>query len=118
MVEHMKQSRGLGEMSRFSTFTAAAALIATTATGLGTPASAATRHHRHHYHSRTAYHHRYCRRSNGGTGLIVGGVAGAVAGPSIVGHGVLGAVAGGVGGAVAGRAIDRTMTAHRRCYYR
>jgi hypothetical protein len=49
---------------------------------------------------------------------VVGGVAGAVAGPSIIGHGLLGAVAGGVGGAVAGGAIDRSMTARSRCYRR
>jgi alanine dehydrogenase len=105
-------------MRRLSKAMTAAALAATTATSLAVPADAATRHHRHHYYGRTAYHYRYCRRSNGGTGLIVGGVAGAVAGPSIIGHGVLGAIAGGVGGAVAGRAIDRTMTARHRCYYR
>ena len=104
-------------MSRFSTFTTVAALMATTATGLGTPASAATRHHhhRHHYYGRTAYYHHGCRYSNGGTGLLAGGVVGAVAGPSIIGHGLLGAAAGAVGGAIAGRAIDRTATAHRRC---
>jgi uncharacterized protein YcfJ len=114
----MKQSGGLDEMSRFSSITTVAALIATTATGLGTPASAATRHHRHHYYGRTAYHYRACRHSPGSTGLVVGGVAGAVAGPSIVGHGLLGAAAGAVGGAIAGRAIDRSMTARHRCYRR
>src|SRR5256885_6348040 len=78
MVEHLKQSRGSGKMSRFSTFTTVAALMATTATGLGTPASAATRHHhhRHHYYGRTAYYHHGCRYSNRGTGLIAGGAVG------------------------------------------
>jgi outer membrane lipoprotein SlyB len=38
-------------------------------------------------------------------------------GHSILGHGLLGTVGGAVGGAVAGGAVDRSMTAHRRCYY-
>jgi hypothetical protein len=92
------------------------ALAATAATSIALPAEARTRH-RHHYYGRTYYGHRYCRRSPATTGTVVGGVAGAVAGPSIIGHGLLGAVAGGLGGAVAGGAIDRSMTAHRRCYY-
>lgn len=58
-----------------------------------------------------------CRRSSGTTGLIAGGVAGAVAGPAIVGGGLLGTVVGGVGGALGGRAIDRTITAKQRCHY-
>lgn len=55
-----------------------------------------------------------CRYSKGTTGLVAGGVGGAVVG-SAVGGGVLGTVAGGVGGALAGRAIDRTITAKKRC---
>jgi hypothetical protein len=35
----------------------------------------------------------------------------------VLGGGLLGAAAGAVGGAIAGRAIDRSATAHRRCYY-
>jgi outer membrane lipoprotein SlyB len=35
----------------------------------------------------------------------------------VLGHGLLGAAAGAVGGAVAGGAVDRSMTAHYRCYY-
>ena len=67
------------------------------------PAEARTRH-RHHYYGRTYYGIRYCRCSRGHhRALVVGGVAGAVAGQSIIGHGLLGAAAGGVGGAVAGR---------------
>ena len=84
--------------------------------GNDVPADARTRHH--HYYGRTYYRHKVCRRSSATTGTVVGGVAGAVAGPSIIGHGLLGAAAGAVGGAVAGGAIDRSMTARRRCYYR
>ena len=64
-----------------------------------------------------ARYKKVCRRSSGTTGLIAGGVAGAVAGPAIVGGGLLGTVAGGVAGALGGRAIDRTITAKQRCYY-
>lgn len=51
----------------------------------------------------------YCRRSDGTTGLIVGGIAGGALGAAIApgGSELLGAVIGGVGGAVAGQAIDR-----------
>ena len=98
--------------------TAMTGLVAMTATSIAVPADARTRHRHHHYYGRTAYHYRTCRHSSGGTGLIVGGVAGAVAGPSIIGHGLLGAAAGAVGGAVAGRAIDRTVSAPHRCYTR
>ncbi len=65
-------------------------------------------------HSRTVHHYRKCRYSKGHTGLIAGAVVGAVAGPAIIGHGLLGAAAGGVGGAFGGRAIDRSITAKRR----
>ena len=105
-------------MRTFTKIIAAASVISSSMVAVSTPADARVRHHRHHYYSRTAYHYRYCRYSPGSTGLIAGGVAGAVAGPSIIGHGLLGAAAGAVGGAVAGRAIDRSMTAHRRCYVR
>lgn len=102
-------------MNTLARFTTAIALAATTATSVAVPAEASTR--RHHYYGRTYYRHKVCRYSRGSTGLIAGGVAGAVAGPGLIGHGLLGAAAGAVGGALAGRAIDRTATAHRRCYY-
>ena len=68
------------------------------------------------------YKHKYrgvkrCRKSSGTTGLVAGGVGGAVVGGSLLGGGVLGTVAGAAGGALAGRAIDRSMTAKKRCRY-
>ncbi|MGJ3648609.1 hypothetical protein ACLB0R_09055 [Sphingomonas sp. GlSt437] len=66
------------------------------------------------YHGRTV--HKVCRKSSGTTGLIAGGAGGAATGVAL-GGGVLGAVAGGVGGAFAGRAIDRSITAKKRCRY-
>jgi uncharacterized protein YcfJ len=57
---------------------------------------------------------RTCRHSSGTTGLIAGGVGGAVLG-NAVGGGLLGTLAGGAAGALGGRAIDRSMTANKRC---
>jgi len=102
-------------MQKLSKIMTAAALVATTATSFSIPADA--RHRRHHYYGRTAYTHRVCRRSPATTGKVVGGVAGAVVGHSLIGHGLLGTAAGAVGGVVAGGAVDRSMTARYRCYY-
>jgi len=90
-----------------------AALAATTATAFEVPADA----RRHHYYGRTYYRNKVCRHSSGTTGLVAGGVGGAVVGSQVLG-GPVGAIAGAVGGAFAGRAIDRSATARRRCYYR
>jgi hypothetical protein len=51
----------------------------------------------------------YCRRSDGTTGLIVGGIAGGVLGNIIApgGSKTLGTLLGAAGGAAAGTAIDR-----------
>lgn len=104
-------------MRNFSKITTAVVLTFSTATALSIPTAADAR--RHHYYSRTHYYYRYCRRSSGTTGLVAGGVAGALVGRSVLGHGLLGTAGGAVGGALAGRAIDRSMTARRRCrYYR
>lgn len=48
----------------------------------------------------------YCRRNDGTTGLVVGGVGGAVVG-NLIGGGLLGTLAGGAGGALLGRSIDK-----------
>lgn len=51
----------------------------------------------------------YCKRDNGTTGLIIGGVVGGLAGNEIAGRGdrTLGTILGAAGGAILGRAIDR-----------
>ena len=51
----------------------------------------------------------YCRRNDGTTGLVVGGLSGGVLGNLIAPNGskLLGAILGGGGGALLGRAIDR-----------
>lgn len=79
---------------------------------LPTAADASTRRTRHYQD--TAYQKR-CRPSSGTTGLIAGGVGGAVLGSKVIGGGLLGTAVGAAGGALAGRAIDRTITAKKRC---
>jgi outer membrane lipoprotein SlyB len=101
-------------MKAFNKIMMATALVATSATAFDVPAEARTRHH---YYGRTTYRHKVCRYSRGTTGLVAGGVGGAVVGSKVIGGGLLGVAAGAVGGALAGRAIDRSSTAHRRCYY-
>ena len=58
----------------------------------------------------------YCRKKNGTTGLVVGGVAGALVGRSIDSRGdrTLGTLLGAGAGALAGREIDRGGS-KRRC---
>jgi hypothetical protein len=59
----------------------------------------------------------YCRRNDGTTGLIVGGVVGGIAG-NVIAPGdseTLGTVLGAIGGAVAGRAIERSGNNDVRC---
>lgn len=55
----------------------------------------------------------YCRRSNGTTGLLIGGAAGALLGREIAGRGgdrTLGAILGAAGGALLGRSIDKSSS--------
>ena len=58
----------------------------------------------------------YCRKSNGTTGLIVGGVGGALVGRTIDTRGdrTVGTLLGAAAGAVAGREIDRSSSNNRR----
>jgi hypothetical protein len=107
-------------MSKFLKVVAALSVVASSGVPMAAPADAhsSSRYHVHHYRGHTHYARKYCRRSNGTTGLVAGGVGGAVVGSKVLGGGILGAAAGAVGGAVAGRAIDRSMTEHRRCYWR
>lgn len=52
----------------------------------------------------------YCRRSDGTTGLLIGGVAGALIGREVAGNRgdrTLGAILGAAGGALLGRAVDQ-----------
>lgn len=91
---------------------AAAVVVPAGVASFPTQAEARKKHYTPRVYTRNGK--RYCRYSDGTTGLIAGGVGGAVLG-SALGGGVLGTVAGGVGGALGGRAIDRAITADRRC---
>ncbi len=97
----------------FSKVLMATAISATSMTAMAVPAEA-HRNGRKHYHS-AAYYKKYCHHSPATTGAVAGGVGGAVLGSQVLGHGLLGVGAGAVAGVVAGKAIDRTLTARRRC---
>lgn len=101
----------------------ATALIATSGVPVIPVVAPAQAHSTYYYHThrlkgRTHYARKYCRRSSAATGKVVGGVTGAVVGAKVLGGGLLGAAAGAVGGVVAGGAVDRSLTAKRRCYWR
>ncbi|WP_242138491.1 MULTISPECIES: hypothetical protein [unclassified Sphingomonas] len=98
-------------MRKFLLSLAAASLVVPVSMTLPTTKAEAKK--RYYGHARR--HYRTCRHSSGTTGLVAGGVGGALLGNSVLGHGALGTIAGGVGGAFAGRAIDRTITAKNRC---
>jgi hypothetical protein len=59
----------------------------------------------------------YCRKSNGTTGLVVGGAAGALAGRAIDKRGdrTTGTVLGAAVGALLGRHVQRNVISSRRC---
>ena len=71
-------------------------------------------HHRHHDRRMTREDvvwrghdgHYYCRRSDGSTGLVIGGIAGGLVG-NAASHNTLGTLLGVAGGAALGNAIDR-----------
>jgi len=94
-------------------------ILALSAVSLAIPATfvmpASKAEARRHHYERGYHHVRRCRHSSGTTGLIAGGAGGALVGRSVLGHGALGTIGGAVGGALAGRAVDRTITADRRC---
>ena len=106
-------------MRKLTMIAAAFAMVATSGVPIMAPAQAHYSKYKHrHYRGRTIYATRVCRHSPGTTGLVAGAVGGAVVGSKVLGGGLVGAAAGAVGGAVAGRAIDRSLTAPRRCYIR
>ena len=70
----------------------------------------------HPKHAPAKHVYKVCRHSSGTAGLVAGGAGGALVGHALIG-GPVGIAAGAVGGAFGGRAIDRTMTAKKRCHY-
>jgi len=96
----------------------AASMFATTVIIPTSPAEARKHYSSSHYREWRGRDGRtYCRRSNGTTGMVVGGITGALIGNGVAGRGdkLLGTGVGAVAGVFGGRAIDRTITAKRRC---
>jgi uncharacterized protein YcfJ len=58
------------------------------------------------YRGRDRNYYQDCKKSKGTTGLVAGGVGGALVG-NAVGGGTLGTVAGGIGGALLGKHLDK-----------
>ena len=108
-----KFHKGAFPMRSFIMALSAASLVIPASMAVPVAGAQAKRHYTPRVYTRNG--HTYCRHSDGTTGLIAGGVGGAVVGNAIIGHGALGAIVGGVGGALGGRAIDRSMTAKKRC---
>jgi hypothetical protein len=106
---------GMEIMRKLIAATAALALAMPVAMVPTAPAQAQSHYKGKSSKSRTYY--KKCRRSSGTAGLVGGAAVGVLAGPAIIGHGLLGAAVGGVGGALGGRAVDRSITAKKRCYY-
>ncbi|MBU6268389.1 MAG: hypothetical protein KGN34_12670 [Sphingomonadales bacterium] len=102
-------------MRRFFLTLAAATVLVPASAGLPLVAGTAFAKQPATYHGKAVV--KRCRKSSGTTGLIAGGVVGAVAGGSVIGGGIAGPLIGAAGGALAGRAIDRTITAKKRCTY-
>ena len=91
--------------------TAAAAFTAATAATFALPTAEAEAQRRSNYREwRGRDGRRYCRKPDGTTGLVVGGVAGALVGRTIDSRGdrTLGTLLGAAGGALAGREIERS----------
>jgi outer membrane lipoprotein SlyB len=109
------QSKGYFDMRNLLLSFGAAAVVVSTSMVVPMSSAEARKHYSRTYSGRNG--RTYCSHSGGTTGAVVGGVGGAVLGNGIAGHGdkLLGTVVGGVAGAFGGRAIDRTITAKRRC---
>ena len=100
---------------------AAAGMTATTAMVPLTPAVAKERHHRYYSTSNGVRYWQgndgryYCKRSNGTTGLLIGGAAGALLGRAVDTRGsrATGTIVGAVAGALVGREIQRSRSTAR-----
>jgi len=103
-------------MRTFILSLAAAAVAIPASMTLPTDQAEARRHHDRDYRGREwrgRDGRSYCRKSDGTTGLIIGGVGGALAGRAIDTHGnrTTGTILGAAGGALLGKSID----SKRRC---
>src|SRR6185295_17897944 len=100
-------------------------ILAVSATAMAVPvtfalpvdqAQAQRRYYNDGYYNGPTWRDSRCRRSNGTTGLIVGGAAGALVGRSIDGgrNRTTGTIVGAVAGALVGREVQRSSS-RRRC---
>lgn len=107
-------------MRKIITAAALAAFAVPAALTVSMPAEARD-HHRYHRTDNGIRYWRgndgryYCRKSNGTTGLLIGGVAGALIGRSIDTRGdrATGTVLGAAAGALLGREVDRNNSRPR-----
>lgn len=97
-----------------------AALTIPAVTAIPTPAEAHRRHRYYHTDNGIRYWRGndgryYCRRSNGTTGLLIGGAAGALLGRAVDTRGdrATGTIVGAAAGALIGREIDRNRSSAR-----
>jgi outer membrane lipoprotein SlyB len=100
----------------------AATMAALTIPAVATPAQAHDRHERRYYKTDNGIRYwrgdngrYYCRKSDGTTGLLIGGVAGALVGRAIDTRGdrATGTIVGAAAGALLGREIDRNNSRPR-----
>ena len=108
-------------MRKIMTAAALAAFAVPAALTVSAPVEARDRHHRYHQTDNGIRYWRgndgryYCRKSNGTTGLLIGGVAGALIGRSIDTRGdrATGTILGAAAGALLGREVDRNNSRPR-----
>lgn len=119
----LKQAKRPSLMRNAILAAAMAALTIPTAMTVTTPAVARDHHDNRRYHStdngirywRGDNGRYYCRKSDGTTGLLIGGVAGALVGRSIDTRGdrATGTILGAAAGALIGREVDRSNSRPR-----
>jgi outer membrane lipoprotein SlyB len=107
-------------MRKLSLAVAAATMAVPVAVALPTDEAQAQRYYRNGNYVGPTWRGRdgriHCRRSNGTTGLIVGGAAGALVGRAIAGRGdrTIGTIVGAAAGGLVGREVQRSRSV-RRC---
>ncbi|KHK93121.1 glycine zipper 2TM domain-containing protein [Novosphingobium malaysiense] len=99
-----------------------AALSIPATLAVSAPAAAHDRHERRYHHTDNGIRYwrgddgrYYCKKSNGTTGLLIGGVAGALVGRAIDTRGdrATGTILGAAAGALLGREVDRNNSRPR-----
>ena len=81
-------------------------VLAAMAVTVAVPTMVDARDYNRSYRGRDGRYYYHCKRSSGTTGLVAGGVGGALIGNAL-GGGTLGTLAGAGGGALLGRHLDK-----------